>query len=276
MIKRALVYAYGKTNHDTSYRAAAHFAAKHDCELTGVFVTPDYLNFATVYGEEPIDMARHFHQMQKEFEDVTKKSFTKITQKIGCDSQWHALSEVEARSKAAIYTDIIFVSQPSTEASVVFNDSDFVDHLVLDTGIPVIVIPENWTSDSLGVHPVLGWNESREAVAAVRHSLPLLKAAKQVDIVTVVPKFDDEQDLISGIEISAYLSTHGVECKFHSVATAAEDRNEAPTLQRHATVHECDMIIIGGYGHSRFREIVLGGVTRSLIRKSEVPILLAH
>lgn len=276
MIKRVLVYAYGKANHDNTFRAAANFASRHDCELTGVFVTPDYLNYAAIYGESPVNMAQHFYKMQKEFDASAKSNFTEITDEIGCKAQWHTLTEIKARGQAAIYTDIIFVSQATTDDSVVFNDSEFVDNLIVNTGIPIIIIPQNWTKDTLGTHPVLGWKESRETVSAVRHALPLMRTAEQVDIVTVVREFDDERDLITGVEISAYLSAHGVECKFQSIAAAASERNEAPTLQRHAEVHDRDLIIIGGYGHSRIREIILGGVTRDLIRNSKFPVLLAH
>jgi len=276
MFKRVLVYAYDNTSHDHTYRAAANFAAKQGCELTGVFVTSDYMNYATTFGEEPVNMAQHFFKIHKEFETAAKENFTKITGELGCNAQWHTLSEVEAQRQASMYTDIIFVSQPKVESSVLFNDSDFVDGLVLDTGIPVVVIPENWNNQTLGDHPLLGWKESREAVAAVRHAIPLLSAAKQVDIVSIVPKFNDDQDLVAGVEISAYLSAHDVECKFVNIATAVNEHNEAPTLQRHAAVHDCDLIVIGGYGHSRLREIIFGGVTRALIRTSEVPVLLAH
>jgi nucleotide-binding universal stress UspA family protein len=276
MIKRALVYSYGKVNHENTYRAAANFALQHNCELTGVFVTPDYISFATLYGSEPVNMAQHYYEMQKEFEIAAKQNFTAITKEIGCNAQWHKLSASEAQRKPALYTDVIFVSQPKVEKSLVFNDTDFVDNLVIGTAIPVIVIPENWTHKNLGTHTLLGWKETREAVAAVRHALPLMRKAKKVDIVTIVAKFDQDRDLIAGVEISAYLASHDVNCNYQTVTAAEREPNEAATLQRHAAVHECDLIIIGGYGHSRLRQIILGSVTRELVRNSEVPLLLAH
>lgn len=273
MIKRALVYAYGKANYDNAFLAAANFALQHDCELTGTFVTPDYLNYAITYDKKPIGMAQKFYEMQKEFDSVAKENFNKITDKVGCKSIWQPLTDVSPKIKAAMYTDIIFISQPKTENNVVFNDSELIDDLIINTGLPVIVIPDCWTGETIGSYPLLGWKESREAVSAVRHALPLMKSAKQVDIVTVVKGLDDQQDLITGVEISAYLSVHGVECKFYSI-TAAKD--EAPSLQRHAKTHDRDLIIVGGYGHSRIREIYLGGVTRHLIQNSNVPVLFAH
>ncbi len=276
MIKRALVYAYGNVDHDNTYRAAADFALRHDCELTGVFVTHDYMNYASVYGPGPINLAQHYYEMQKEFATAAKERFIEITNKIGCNAQWHNLSELEAQSKPSMYTDISFVSQPKVEKSLIFNDTDFVDNLVIDTGMPVIVIPEAWTQDTFGDRPLLGWKECREAASATRHALSIMRAAKMVDIVTVAAKINDKEDLTAGIQISAYLTVHGVECNFQSKIKADDDPNEANTLHRHALVNGCDLIIIGGYGHSRLREIILGGVTRSLIRNSKVPVLLAH
>ena len=276
MIKRALVYAYGNIDHDNTFRAAAHFASQHNCALTAVFVTPDYMNLVSIYGPGPVNLAKHYYDMQKDFGLAAQKRFTHIADDIGCNAQWHTLSELEAQNNPSMYTDIIFVSQPNIEPSVIFNDTDFVDSLIVDTGIPVIVIPQNWTQERLGTQPLLGWKESREAVCAVRHSLPLMRDAKQVNIVSVVEKFNNDEDLIRGVEISAFLSNHDVACDFQCVATASEDRNEASTLQRFALVNNSDLIIIGGYGHSRLREIILGGVTKDLIRSSKVPVLLAH
>jgi len=276
MIKRVLVYAYGKINHDHTYRAATHFAVKHNCQLTGIFVTDDYSRFATIYGPSTVNMAHLYYTKQKEFETQAKEHFSEICKEIGSNSQWHSLSKVKAQNKPAMYTDVIFVSQPSAENHEVFDDLRFVDHLIIDTGIPVIVIPECWRQKTFASHPMLGWKESREAVSAVRQALPLMRRAKQLDIVTIVPSLDQDLDLVAGVEISAYLAAHDVECKFQAIEAATEDHNEAATIQRHAIMHQCDLIIIGGYGHSRLGEIILGGVTRDLLNSAKVPVLFAH
>ena len=276
MIKKVLVYTYGDQKHDQTIKAAAAFAALHGAELTGLFVRPDTMGYTTVYGSYPLNLAQAFFDLQSEFAERIKSRFTEIVAGYDCRSQWHEVDQYEKQPRPAFYADYIFVSQPDTESSVVFNDTDFVDLLITSTGLPTIVIPREWQSDDFAKKPLLGWKETREAVGAVRHSLPLMRNAGEVDIVTVTRKTDLEAELVQGIEISEYLSEHGVDCKFFAERMIESDKNETSTLLRHADTNGCDLIIIGGYGHSRFREIVLGGVTRELIRTSTIPVLLSH
>jgi nucleotide-binding universal stress UspA family protein len=103
-----------------------------------------------------------------------------------------------------------------------------------------------------------------------------MRDAKDVDIVSITRATKLDQELVDGIEISEYLNQHRVTTNYFSERMIEQDQNEADTLLRHVENHDRDLIIIGGYGHSRFREIVLGGMTRALIKKSPVPILLSH
>ncbi|MFT7527595.1 MAG: nucleotide-binding universal stress UspA family protein [Arenicella sp.] len=171
---------------------------------------------------------------------------------------------------------MIFISQPDSESNVIFNDTDFVDRLIIETGLPIIIVPKTWSSDGFAQHPALGWKETREAAAAVRHALPLMRSAKQVDIVTVTKQSDLDQELVESIGISEYLTEHGVKCQYFYERMIEPEHDHSETLIRHVKDKECDLIIIGGYGHSRFREIVLGGMTRDLIKNSPVPVLMSH
>lgn len=276
MIRKILIYTYGDQSHDNAIEAAAIFAAQHDAELTGLFVRPDMMGYATIYGSYPLNLAQSFYDQQSEFAAKLKSSFEKIVAKHDVRNQWHEIEQFERRPKPSLYADYIFVSQPDKESSVLFNDADFVDHLITDTGLPTVVIPKGWSANSFGEKPALGWVETREAVSAVRHTLSLMRKADNVDIVTVSKKPDLDEELLEGIEISEYLTEHGVITKFYAEHINEEDRNEADTILRHVNNHARDLIIVGGYGHSRFREIILGGVTRALIQKSPVPVILSH
>ncbi|MBT8115603.1 MAG: universal stress protein [Arenicella sp.] len=276
MIKRVLVYLYGDLSHSTVIRSAAAFATQHGALLTGLFIKPDIMNYATVYGEYPLNLAQSFVDLQKSYADKAEAEFNSITGDFDCNTQWHTSSEVEGQLSPAMYADLLFVTQPRTESSVVFNDADFTDNLIMDTGLPTIVVPEDWEAEKFGAHPMLGWKPSKEVVGAVRHSLSLMRGADKVDIVSVVRKQDKDRELIDGVEISAYLSAHGVQCEFFTETFGQDEKNEADALRRHADEQGCDLMIIGGYGHSRFREVVLGGVTRSLLRQSQVPVLVSH
>ena len=276
MISRVLVYTFGDQSHDSTIKTAAAFAAQHNAELVGLFVRPDVMGYTVTYGSYPLDLAQTFYDLQAKFSEKIKTRFKKISSVYDIDTQWHETEQYEKTPRPAFYADIIFVSQPDKESSVIFNDTDFVDHLITDTGLPTVVVPRKWSAEQFAEQPVLGWSETREAVNAVRHALPLMQAAKDVDILTVTRTTNLDQELVDGIEISNYLNKHQVTTEFFAERMTAQDQNEAGTLLRHVEHRDRDLIIIGGYGHSRFREIILGGMTRQLIKKSAVPVLLAH
>lgn len=276
MIRRIIVYTYGDQSHENAINAAAILAKKHQASLTGLFVKPDFSGYTTVYGAYPLNLTQTFFDLQAEFASKVKTCFTEIANKHELPNQWHEIQQYEAPPKPSNYADLIVVSQPDQESSVIFNDTDFVDHLITDTGLPTVVIPRNWQSKSAPKHIVLGWKECREAVGAVRHSLTLMRDAEDVHVVSVTKKADTDADLVNGIEITSYLTEHDVQAEFFSATMDAADQHAADTLIRHVQEHQRDLIIIGGYGHSRFREIILGGVTRSLIKESTVPVLLSH
>lgn len=276
MIKKVLVYTYGKEPHTNTLKVAANFAKQHDAELTGLFVRPDVMGYSTVYGDYPLNLAQTFFDLQKEYAAEAEKQFKSIVDKVGCKAEWHEVDEYEKQPKPAFYTDYIFVTQPDKKGTITFDSAGFIDRLVIETGLPLVVVPTQWSADTFAARPALGWKESREAVSAVRHTLPLLRNADEVDIVTAVRSADDESDVIKGIEISEYLASHDIDCKYYALKMKNTEHNEAETIMRHVHDNHLDAIVIGGYGHSRFRETVLGGVTRSVLRNSSVPVVLSH
>lgn len=276
MIKRVLVYTYGDQSHRHSIGAAARLAANNGATLTGLFVKPDFAAYASVYGNYSLDLTQPFRDLQKEYATTAKSDFDEIVEEFDIGSQWHEVEQFETTPKPSNYADIIFVSQPKPKSTVNFNDTDFVDALITDTGLPTIVIPHGWSANTFAKSPVLGWKECREAVGAVRHALPLMRKADNVDIVSVRKATDLNEELIEGIEISEYLTEHQVKTEYFTVRMDAGDRRAADTLLRHVKDRGRDLIIIGGYSHSRIREVILGGMTRDLVKNSTVPVLLSH
>jgi nucleotide-binding universal stress UspA family protein len=276
MIRKILVYTFGDQSHDQTIETAARFAAEQKAQLVGLFVRPDMMIYASVYGNYPLNLAQNFYDLQGDFAKKIKSRFDKITGAYDIQCEWHDVEQQERNPNPALYADYIFVSQPDAKSSVIFDDADFVDHLITDTGVPTIIIPQGWSKERFAQLPALGWKECREAAGAVRHALPLMQSAKNVDIVTINKRSNANDELIQGIEISEYLTARGVTTQFFSERVTGPDENETDALLRHVKNQGRDLIIVGGYGHSRFREIILGGMTRALIKNSTVPVLLSH
>ena len=276
MIKRVLVYTYGDLSHAAAIKMAAIAAAKYKAQISCLFVRQENIGYQSLYGISALDLTQNFYQLQDQYAERARAQFEEITSAYDCRAQWHQIEQYERHPKPSLYADLIFVSQPSTESNEAFNDTDFIDRLITETGLPIVMVPRNWAAEDFAQLPILGWKETREAVSAVRHSLPIMRDAELTHVVTVNRQTDLDDEFLQGIGISEYLTEHGVNCEYFNEHMKDKDQSEYQTLIRHVSDYLGDLIIIGGYGHSRFRQIVLGGMTRSLIKNSTVPVLMAH
>jgi nucleotide-binding universal stress UspA family protein len=152
--------------------------------------------------------------------------------------------------------------------------SDLPETVALAIGRPVLVVPH------IGAKPpgkvvLLCWNASREAARAAADSLPFLKAAEKVIILAVDPATSSAgHGAEPGADVAAWLSRHGV--KVTVQRDVAADSDVGGVILSRAADHDADLIVMGIYGHSRMREMVLGGVSRTLLRSMTVPVVMAH
>lgn len=174
-----------------------------------------------------------------------------------------------AVSLHARYADLVIVGQgPSSEGGI-------AENVVLNAGRPVLVVPRTQERQSFGERIMVAWNARREATRALTDALPMLRCAKQVDIVTVnaEPKSEGHGD-VPGADIALYLARHGVNANV--LATSAAGADVGAWLLSRAADLGADMIVMGAYGHSRLRELVLGGATRTVLESMTVPVLMSH
>ncbi|WP_335947468.1 MULTISPECIES: universal stress protein [Salipiger] len=139
---------------------------------------------------------------------------------------------------------------------------------------PVLVVPDTVTPTATPSRVVIGWNESNEALRAVRASLPLLKSAENVHVVVIDPPQHGPNRSDPGGALSQFLARHGVRTEIDVLSKTMPRVSDV--LCRHVQDLDADMIVMGAYGHSRFREAILGGATRNMLEQAEVPVFLAH
>ncbi|MDG1739469.1 MAG: universal stress protein [Paracoccaceae bacterium] len=139
---------------------------------------------------------------------------------------------------------------------------------------PVLVVP-NKGEPSLGPQRVvIGWNESAEAMAAVRASLPALKRASWVNITVIDPPVHGPNRADPGGMLSQYLARHGVTAEITVLSKTLPRVSDV--LIRHVIDCQADLIVMGAYGHSRLREAIFGGATRDMLEEAKAPLFLAH
>ncbi len=152
--------------------------------------------------------------------------------------------------------------------------SIMVGSILLKSSTPVIVVPGNWKLYDASAPVMIAWNGSREACAALRSAIPMLKTASNVILACVNEDKDREGYDFPMIEGSQYLSRHGIKSELLEIPKGKS--KVADTLFSTALAKDCGMMVMGAYGHMRITEALFGGVTRRTLTDPQMPILLAH
>jgi nucleotide-binding universal stress UspA family protein len=149
-----------------------------------------------------------------------------------------------------------------------------VEGALFEGQAPVIVLPEKGSTLKMPDRIAIGWNESAEALRAVRSALPFLKSARTAHIVVIDPPKHGPTRSDPGGQLSQFLARHGVHVEIDVLSKTMPRVSDV--MRRHATDINADLIVMGAYGHSRFREAILGGATRNTLESCEVPVFMAH
>jgi nucleotide-binding universal stress UspA family protein len=167
--------------------------------------------------------------------------------------------------------DLAIVGQPERERAAA---AEVVDEGVLfDSGRPVIFVPYIQKSGLKLDRVMLCWDGSRAATRAINDAMPFLEKAKQVELVIVSSKAGKANEL-TGADMGQHLARHGLKVEVKRITSP--DIDVTSTILSYAADSSADMIVMGGYGHSRLREFILGGVTRGLLETMTVPTLMSH
>lgn len=174
----------------------------------------------------------------------------------------------------ARYADLLVVSQSRPHVAGVYSPPDTAQYVVLNCARPVLVLPEAGAGAAIGERVAVAWNGSPQAVRAIASAIPLLKRAASVHLLVIKNDGDDpvhgEQP---GADMALYLARHGIKVEVDVRHSANDDGGQLLTF---ASDKGADLIVMGAFGHSRLREFVLGGVTRTALRRSPIPLWMAH
>lgn len=180
------------------------------------------------------------------------------------------ISVVASRAR---FADLVFLSKPYGPDKP--SDAPMVAETALfHAQAPIIVMPDGMEMPTRPERIVAAWNDSAEAMVAIRRALPLLVSAKQVSVCIVAPSRHSDSSADPGAEISKMLTRHGAKVEVTILPQTLTRVSEV--IARHVSDIDADMLVMGAYGHSRFREAILGGATRNMLEHSAVPVFLAH
>ncbi len=174
----------------------------------------------------------------------------------------------------ARYADLTIIGQFDPNTAVPGLMPNFVETVVLNSGRPVLVVPYAGEAGGDFRRPLVAWDGGVAAIRAIAGALPLLQQAGTIDVVMFNPRANaDAHGAEPGADLALYLARHGIQVNVIE-RTIAGATGEA--LLSVAADLGSDLIVMGAYGHTRFREVVLGGVTRTVLQSMTVPVLMAH
>ncbi len=262
----------------TTLDAAAALARREDAHLEVCCLGVDHTQVGYFYAgapamvyQETLDQAReaadnlgHAARAHLERTDIRWSLDNTVVQMGGLPS----LVAVRAR-----FADLVVQAKPYGEARGL-EDEAVVEAAMFEGKAPVLIVPDTGLAEPFGKRIVAAWNQSNEAMTAIRRALPLLREADAVNIAVIDPPQHGPEQSDPGALLSTMLSRHDVHAEVSVLAKTMPRTSDV--IQRHVRDQDADMLVMGAYSHSRFREAILGGTTRHTLEMTEVPVFMAH
>ena len=271
-MKSVLLYVHDDLGAESRLQAACDLARATNGHIRAVQVTaiPDIVA-ADTYGGAYLTPELLAELTDRE--DKIRASVEERLRREGVSWDWRRLEGDVIRGLLSVarLADVIVVTMPEGPRTKFTDPPDIAADLAVSGRVPVIAVPQNARSLLVAGKAVIAWDGSQEASSALRLAIPLLKLAQEVHVLTVEEK---GKYAFPATEASEYLARHGIGSQLH--AWPRVDGNVADTLMGAIRELSPDWIVMGAFGHSRMREFIFGGVTRTMLREASVPILLAH
>jgi len=276
-LKDLLVYVDNSKANAKRVDAAIRLASEHGAHLTGLYVTPDDSG-APLWSEAhtPPEILEAQRKAVRERREEAEQGFKDAVERAGVSSEWRSAEGniIDTLSLHARYADLVVIGQADTSDHLSLGQRN-VEQIILDIGRPVLVVPYIGAPQTIGQRVIVAWNVSREAIRAIHDAMPLLERAQAVQVLSINPPRGRAGDGdIPGADISLHLARHGI--KAEASHTEADDIAVGEVLLSRVSDQNSDLIVMGAYGHSRYRELVLGGATRQILTSMTVPVLMAR
>jgi nucleotide-binding universal stress UspA family protein len=274
--KTVLVHCDAGRGTAARLKLAAGLADRFDSHVIGLHVRQAFQSPAfTDAGPAMGSLYRTYHAAVKGDEAMAAAAFRDAVGRKGYSSEWRVADGYveEAVVAQARYADLVVVGQAEPDAPPSATPPDLAEEVAMAGERPVLIVPHIGATKPPGKTVMLCWNDSREALRAATAALPLLKGADKTILLIVDPKtgVDGEEP---GAAAAEWLARHGVKVTIQR--DTAADSDVGGVILSRAADHDVDLIVMGIYGHSRMRERVLGGASRTLLASMTVPVLAAH
>lgn len=279
-LKDILIHLDASRACETRVAAAVRLAREHGAALTGLYVRPLPLAALGAGGEIGVppgprpELAEGQRAAELERARAARERWRRLA---GAEAPFHEVAG-DPLATLCLYSrcfDLLLAGQPSP-ADPESLSRGVADGLVMDAGCPVLWVPWAGVPERIGTRVLVAWNGSRQAARALRGALPLLARAGSVEVLTVgAIEGGAEAAESSPLDVRRHLACHGIEAGLRALPASDEVGAGEEILSRAADAG-ADLVVMGAWGHSRLRELVLGGATREMLDHMTVPVLMSH
>lgn len=278
MYKTILVHVDETARSAQRVEAASRLACQFEAHLVGAAMT-GLSAFMFPSGDLTVGMPPIVFPIEELRNEANRAldEFDKVASSAGVNSFERRMVDDDAGYAMSIharYSDLVVIGQSPPDEFLPRLRSDFPEFVLLNSSRPVLVLPHSGAVRDIGRNVTVAWNGSAEALRAITTAIPLLKRAARVDLVVFDGNADaDAHGDTPGADMALYLARHDINV---SVTTADSGGDDGAALLTFAAERGSDLIVMGAYGHSRFREFLLGGMTRTALLSSPVALWMAH
>ncbi|MES2786532.1 MAG: universal stress protein [Pseudomonadota bacterium] len=276
-LKRVLVHLDSTPGSSVRLQAARDIAAQHGSAITALYAVAPCIADMPYSGDMTGSVAQSLALIDSERLAAARAAFERVLEAPGPMPAWSELDEFPVAGafvQQAFYADLLVLGQPDPAQRYATSlPADFNQSVILASGKPALIIPYIGGFKPAGETVLIAWKETREAARALTASLPLLRQARKIHVIAwgaePAPRIKGPH-----LDLEDYLRLHGLQAEIHLPGPEPESIGEM--LLSRASDFEADLIVMGCYGHSRARELVLGGASRSILKSMTMPVLMAH
>lgn len=256
-------------------RDAAHLVGLHISVAAESLSRRGYFDLFDRSLLEPL--YRDFVEQMRQEAQAARALFEAVAGRRGVSAEWRQDAGYPSQTAAlhGRYADLIVIGQLDPDDIRGPLLRPMPEEVALAVGRPILVIPYAGEWQSVGRRVLVGWDGSREATRAINDALPLLTRAEAVTVLAIDPGGGVAgHGEVPGADIALHLARHGVKAAIEKTVSAGIGAGNV--LLSRASDFAADLLVIGAYGHSRVRELVLGGATRTILESMTLPVLLSH
>lgn len=256
---------------------AMEFGLNYDAHVTGLAVSFEPVVPAFAAAPMPVDYLQAAHEQAASAAKEAQKQFNEMARRAGVKSESRVAEILTGGPLENVLvhcrpTDLVVIGQSNPDQPEPMREL-LIETILFESGVPVLLVPYIGSKSYQPKKVLIGWDGSSTATRAIHAALPILERADDITVL-VIEKKSNPANGQPGADVANYLARHNMNVTI-SVVTNPQT-SIADTVLNHVSDNGNDLVVMGGYGHSRMREFLFGGATREILEEMTIPVLMAH